>query len=103
VTRLALDLDKQCQLAGLPVPEREFRFHPTRKWRFDFAFPAQSVAVEVEGGAWIGGRHTSGAGFVKDMEKYNEASLAGWRIVRVTPKDVKTGAALKWVERILAR
>jgi hypothetical protein len=37
------------------------------------------------------------------MEKYNEASLAGWRIVRVTPKDVKTGAALKWVERILAR
>ena len=64
----------------------EHQFHPTRKWRFDYAFPDSMVAVEVEGGVWTGGRHTSGAGFIKDMEKYNTALLHGWRVYRTTPK-----------------
>jgi hypothetical protein len=68
------------------VPVTEHKFHPTRKWRFDYAFPDSMVAVEVEGGVWTGGRHTSGAGFIKDMEKYNTALLHGWRVYRVTPK-----------------
>jgi hypothetical protein len=68
------------------VPVMEHKFHPTRKWRFDYAFPESMVAVEVEGGVWTGGRHTSGAGFLKDMEKYNTALLHGWRVYRVTPK-----------------
>ena len=68
------------------VPVKEYKFHPTRKWRFDYAFPESMVAVEVEGGVWTGGRHTSGAGFLKDMEKYNTALLHGWRVYRVTPK-----------------
>lgn len=64
---------------------REFRFHPTRRWRFDFALPEHRVAVEVEGGVWIGGRHTSPKGFIGDIEKYNTATLMGWRVLRVTP------------------
>jgi hypothetical protein len=68
------------------VPVTEHKFHTTRKWRFDYAFPDSMVAVEVEGGVWTGGRHTSGAGFVKDMEKYNTALLHGWRVYRTTPK-----------------
>jgi hypothetical protein len=68
------------------VPVTEHKFHSTRKWRFDYAFPDSMVAVEVEGGVWTGGRHTSGAGFVKDMEKYNTALLHGWRVYRTTPK-----------------
>jgi very-short-patch-repair endonuclease len=92
--RVSLPLDRQCELAGLPKPEPEFRFHPSRKWRFDFAFPAQSLAVEVDGGAFIAGRHTRGAGFVKDIEKMNTAVLMGWRVLRFTPQQVQSGEAL---------
>jgi hypothetical protein len=39
--------------AGLPEPIREYRFAPSRRWRFDFAWPAAMLAVEVEGGAGV--------------------------------------------------
>lgn len=86
---------------GLPEPQREFKFHPTRKWRFDFAWPAnatnpprkESIAVEIEGAVWVLGRHTRGSGFVKDMEKYNEAAKHGWRVFRFTPQELKKGIA----------
>lgn len=64
----------------------EHRFHDTRKWRFDYAVPSMRIAIEVEGGVWTGGRHTSSAGFLRDMEKYNEAALNGWLVLRCTPK-----------------
>ena len=64
----------------------EHRFHATRKWRFDYAVPSLRIALEVEGGVWTGGRHTSGAGFLRDIEKYNEAALNGWLVLRCTPK-----------------
>ena len=56
---------------GLRV-EREFPFHPTREWRFDFAIPQAHVAIEVEGGLWNGGRHFRPEGWKRDTEKYNE-------------------------------
>lgn len=64
----------------------EHRFHDTRKWRFDYAVPSLRIALEVEGGVWTGGRHTSAMGFLGDMEKYNEAALNGWVVLRCTPK-----------------
>lgn len=63
---------------GLPAPEREYRFHPTRKWRFDFAWPALKVAVEIEGR----GRHQTFTGYAADCHKYNEAVALGWRVLR---------------------
>lgn len=65
------------------VMTTEHRFHPKRRWRFDVAFPALKVAVEIEGGVYTGGRHTRGSGFIKDCEKYNEASALGWTVVRI--------------------
>lgn len=68
------------------LPETEYRFHPTRKWRFDFAYPDKKIALEVEGGTWVGGRHINPIGFQKDCEKYNEAAKMGWKVYRCTPK-----------------
>jgi len=73
---------------GIP-PEREYRFHPTRRWRFDVAFPKQRVAVELEGGVWTLGRHTRGKGFRGDMEKYNAATELGWRLLRFAANDLE--------------
>lgn len=67
---------------------KEFKFHPVRKWRFDYAVPEYKIALEVEGGVWTGGRHTSPKGFLGDIEKYNTATLMGWRVFRTTPDDL---------------
>ena len=81
---------------------REYRFHPTRKWRFDFALE-NLIAVEVEGGIWTQGRHTRGSGFLKDCEKYGEAAILGWRVFRFPPEMIKDGTALDMVKRALKK
>ena len=58
---------------------KEFKFH---------AVPEHKIALEVEGGVWTGGRHTSPKGFLGDIEKYNTATLMGWRVFRTTPDDL---------------
>jgi very-short-patch-repair endonuclease len=68
----------------LPKPNREWRFHPRRRWRFDFAWPERMVAVECEGGIWSQGRHVRGRGFEADCEKYSTAAAMGWKVLRVT-------------------
>jgi very-short-patch-repair endonuclease len=80
---------------------REHRFHPSRRWRFDCAWPFHMVALEVDGGSWVGGRHTTGSGFEKDCEKLSEAAALGWRVLRVTPRQIESGQALGWLERAL--
>lgn len=60
------------------------------------------MALEIEGGAWTRGRHTRGAGFVRDMEKYNTAVMLGWRIIRIQPKDLYEPATVEMVRRALA-
>lgn len=67
---------------------REFRFHPTRRWRFDYAIPKHKIAIEFEGGIWIKGRHNRGKGFCDDCIKYNEAVKLGWRVLRYTTESI---------------
>lgn len=74
---------------GGPALEREFRFHPTRKWRADFAHPPSRTLIEIEGGIWIRGRHTTPRGFAADAEKYLEAALAGWRVLRLVDAQIR--------------
>ena len=74
------------RLASLGLrPVIEFKFHPVRKWRFDLALVENQIAVEIEGGTWVAGRHSRGAGYRKDLEKYNSALVWGWRVLRYTP------------------
>ena len=91
----------QIRALALPEPEREYRFLPPRRWRFDFAWPALMVALEVEGGVHSGGRHTTGPGFTRDCEKYNEAALRGWTVIRVTGHHIDSGDMAAWLERAL--
>jgi very-short-patch-repair endonuclease len=77
----------------IPV-EREYRFHTTRRWRFDFAILEVKIACEVEGGTFINGRHQRGTGFEKDCEKYNTATIMGWAVMRYTTSMVKSGQAI---------
>jgi hypothetical protein len=98
----SLSFDRQCAAAGLPVPAAEYRFHALRRWKFDWAFPTQRIAVEQEGGAFVQGRHSRGAGFVKDLEKYAEALCLGGRVLRVTPQQIANGQALTYLERLMA-
>ena len=72
------------QAVNGPALVREHRFDEWRKWRFDFAHVETRTAIEVEGGTWTSGRHTSGVGFRNDCEKYNEAQFAGWTVFRLT-------------------
>lgn len=90
----------QCQVNGLPRPDREYLFHPTRKWRFDFCWPEAKVALEIDGGVWSKGRHTRGSGFIKDMEKLNEAAILGYRVIRCTPQQVKSNKIFTTLRRL---
>lgn len=94
-------LDAVLGAAGLPAPIREYRFAPPRRWRFDYAWLPQRLALEVEGGIWIGGRHVRGRGYENDCEKYSEAALRGWRVLRVTPAMLRDGRAAAMLERAL--
>ena len=77
------------QETGLKI-EPEYKFHPTRRWRFDFAIPSEMIAIEIEGGLWLNGRHNRPLTMIKDFEKYNSAAKLGWRILKYTPSQVNT-------------
>ena len=84
-----------CDRGKLPRPVAEFQFHPARKWRADFAWVAEKVALEVDGGTWSGGRHTRGSGWLKDAEKRRAYAALGYLVIPVTPKELHAGI---WVE-----
>lgn len=83
-----------CAECEWPAPVAEYRFDPDRRWRFDLAWPATRLAVEVHGGIWTAGRHTRGSGQLKDWEKLNAAALDGWRVLQVSPAQVTDGTLL---------
>lgn len=93
----ALEEQFAVQLRALKLPEaqREYVFAKPRRFRFDFAWPELRVAVEIDGGVWSGGRHTRGAGFIKDCEKMNIAVLEGWSVLRFSGDLVRSGDAAR--------
>lgn len=68
---------------GGPELEEELRFHPERRWRADFAHAPSMTLIEVEGGIHVNGRHNRASGFTEDCSKYLEATLLGWRVIRL--------------------
>ena len=116
-SRMELLFAEQIRTSRLPAPAREYRFAPPRRWRFDFAWTHEvmyerngsrkdndwsfaPIAVEVEGGTYIAGRHSRGKGYEKDTEKYNRALIMGWRVLRVTSAQVEDGRAIGWLKEL---
>lgn len=69
----------------------EYQLHQAMDYRFDFAWPASRLAVEIDGGQWKpgGGRHGSDT----DRHKLNLAAIAGWRVMRYSPAMLKADPA----------
>ena len=95
-----MSLAEECLAVALesnPLPgwdlERQYAFHPTRRWTFDFAFPSVRLAVEVEGA-----RHRTYKGHRDDCEKMNAAVAMGWRILRF-PSDLSR-LAPEWADQV---
>ncbi len=86
----------------VPAPEREHKFYPTRKWKSDYCWPMHKLAVEIDGGAFSGGRHTTGAGFAKDQEKRNAYAMLGYRVLTFSPREARNGKAAQLVRHWFA-
>lgn len=81
---------KQFQSAYNISYTKEHKFHPTRKWRFDYALESINIAIEYEGIYASKSRHTTFAGYSADVEKYNNAVLLGWSVLRYTANNYKS-------------
>jgi len=79
----------------------EHKFHEERKWRFDIAIPSLKIAIEYEGIMSRKSRHTTVTGYAKDCEKYNAATIAGWRVLRYNVFNYRSAGAD--VESIIGR
>lgn len=97
-------VDQFCMLISQQLQviiRMEYRFNLERQWRFDYAIPDQMIAIECEGGIWTRGRHTRGAGYVADMEKYTDAAIKGWVLIRITPKNLLTSHTVDLIKQAI--
>lgn len=102
-SRLQAILANRLERSGLGGFVTEHYFAKPRLWRFDFAYPDAMLAVEVEGGGWVHGRHVRGSGYAKDLVKYAEAVALGWHLLRVDGAMIESNAAVEYVRRCLER
>ena len=79
----------------------EYRFHPVRLWRFDYAIPELKIAIEVDGAVWTGGRHTDPAGYIGDMSKLNTAASMGWLVLRFTTSNKMNTESIRLLEETI--
>jgi hypothetical protein len=93
-----------CRSEGWPEPVGEYRFAPPRRWKFDLAWVNPKVAVEVQGGLFIHGRHVRGGALAREYEKLNTANILGWCVLLILPAQIQDGTLqtfldMLWEER----
>jgi very-short-patch-repair endonuclease len=116
----------QIKNAGLQEPASEYRFHPVRLWRLDFAYPEKKIAIEIDGGGWgrpvfcnrcrqpvtrfvngrsypvrEGGRHHTAKGAENDNEKKNTLAEMGWRVLTFNPKHIREKSAIESLKKLI--
>jgi predicted transcriptional regulator of viral defense system len=78
-----------CREAGLPVPERQFYIDPgdgEPMVRADFAWPTEKLIVEADSDRY----HRTRSAFESDRRRDQRLMLAGWRVIRVTYRQLKS-------------
>ena len=98
---LEAELALQIRALGLPEQVREYTAVEGRKFRFDFAWLEHRLLVEVNGGTYTKGAHSTGRGIARDYEKANLATLDGWRVLMFDGKAVKSGVAVEVIRQAL--
>lgn len=95
-------VSKYLQSYGIPIPQFEYRFCPTRKWRMDLCWPDYKVYLEIQGGIWLPkARHTNGAALLKEWEKLNTATTLGWKPLFCQPADFFTDQTMDYIRKAL--
>lgn len=95
-------LERDMRAAKITGFTKQFKFHESRGWLFDFAFLHHRLAIEVDGLVWEGkGGHQTGVGYQNDRYKDQAALLDCWRVYRCTPEMIKNGQALQTIEMLL--
>lgn len=94
-------LEKHMQELNIPW-RKEYRFCAERKWRLDYWLDQHNLAIEIEGSVYANGRHTRGKGFEADCEKYNTATLMGFRVLRFSTGQILRGEAREFLQQHLA-
>jgi hypothetical protein len=102
-TKAWRDFDDYLCLGGFGVVEHEYKFHPTRRFRFDWALPEQMIAWEYDGIMSGQASHASIGGILRDSEKINEAQRLGWDVYRVNAKSIGDGSAFTLADAVLRR
>jgi len=92
-----------CKVVDLPSPIFEFRFDTDRKFRADLAYPMRDLLIEINGGAWIRGRHIRPVGYLRDMEKLNLAAMKGYFVLQYTPQQIRSGEAFWEIKKFFDR
>ncbi len=94
---------KMCEAHGLPTPDAEYRFAEERgrKWRFDWLFDGW-LALEIQGGMFINGRHVRGGALRDEHDKLNTAVILGYSVMFCLPEDVQSGAIFPVLKEALA-
>lgn len=95
-SKLERRFDQQLEEAQLPIPRRNWFFINGRDFELDRAWPAQKVAVEVQGMA-----HRIKGKFKRDIEKRALAMLSGWRVLEVDGSSIRDGRAIEWAKQLL--
>lgn len=85
----------------------EVVFSDRRKFRLDFALPAERIAIEIHGGKRVvrqsgnvGGAHHSPVGRKRDMEKARLANAEGWCYGEFDYQDINDGSLLEWLVEV---
>ena len=91
----------QLDAVGLDGYAREYQAIPGRRYRFDFCWVKERLAVEIQGGTYSRGAHARPLGIKRDYEKGNLAVQFGWKVLQFDADMVKSGQALEFTEKML--